>query len=441
MAELGRQLRDDFPQAAGRPEPSPPCESREGGSEKTIASPGGAPADAARAHGRGFDRRVAMTEESAAAIFAYDETRQLVYCNRAALKLCGAEDVDALRASDFPRVKRLGSASGLSLSIYLSRSGFTEEVVLEVKPAKLLPCLITGSELRGENGEPDLRYASILDVTEMHAFKTRLKDKHDALAVAKEQAELANRSKTEFLANMSHELRTPLNAIIGFSEVIMGETFGPLGSERYREYLRNIAESGTHLLGIINDILDMSKVESGEQKLHEAHIDIREIARSVLNLVRERAEKAGIECVADFPDDMPPMRADQRKLKQILINLLSNAVKFTPEGGRVTLKALCGQSSGHVFQVIDTGIGIAPEDIPKAMTPFRQVDSALNRKFEGTGLGLPLSKSLVELHDGSLDLESQVGVGTTVTVRFPADRIAPLAKARQMPSAPVKKAS
>ena len=245
----------------------------------------------------------------------------------------------------------------------------------------------------------------------------------DDLRVAHDRAEAANRAKSEFLANISHELRTPLNAVIGFSEIIKDETMGSVGNPKYRDYAADINDSGRHLLDLINDILDLSKIESGTEQLYENDIRIAEVLGSILTLVKGRAQKGAVELAFDVEEDLPVLRADHRKLKQILVNLLANAIKFTPEGGRVTLKAWCRGDSGHVFQVIDTGIGMRLEDIPRALAPFEQVDSDLNRKFEGTGLGLPLTKALAELHGGTLDLQSQLGSGTTATVRFPAERI------------------
>ncbi|MCH7794826.1 MAG: PAS domain S-box protein [Proteobacteria bacterium] len=245
----------------------------------------------------------------------------------------------------------------------------------------------------------------------------------DDLLIARDEARAADRAKSEFLASMSHELRTPLNAIIGFSEIIKEEVLGPAGSVQYRDYASDIHESGQHLLGLINDILDLSKIESGTDELHEDEIEIPEIVRSALMLVGHRAEQGGIKLELELQDPLPALRADERKLKQILVNLLSNAVKFTEAGGEVTLRAWCRMGSGYVFQIVDTGIGMAPEDIPKALSRFGQVDGDLNRQYEGTGLGLPLTKALVEQHGGVLDLQSQVGVGTTATVRFPAERI------------------
>ncbi len=243
------------------------------------------------------------------------------------------------------------------------------------------------------------------------------------LGLARDQAEAASRAKSEFLASMSHELRTPLNAIIGFSEIMKYETLGPVGSVQYRGYAEDINDSGQHLLSLINDILDLSKVESGVDELIEENIEVPEVLESVLRLVQQRAENGGLELELDLPQDLPSLRGDQRKVKQILANLLTNAIKFTKPGGKVTLKVWCRVDSGFVFQIVDTGIGIAAENIPKALSQFGQVESSLNRNCEGTGLGLPLSKGLVELHGGYLDLQSQVGVGTTVTVRFPASRI------------------
>ena len=243
------------------------------------------------------------------------------------------------------------------------------------------------------------------------------------LEIARDQAESANRAKSEFLATMSHELRTPLNAIIGFSEMIRDEMFGPEGVGRYRDYAKDIHYSAQHLLSIINDILDLSKVESGVNELHDDRIDVANLIGSVDRLVRNRARRNEIALEHDVPEVLPGLEADERKLKQILVNLLTNAIKFTEAGGAVTLKVWCRPDSGFVFQIIDTGIGIAPKDIPKALSQFGQVDSALNRKQAGTGLGLPLSKSLAELHGGSLDLQSQLGIGTTVTLRLPAARI------------------
>jgi signal transduction histidine kinase len=269
-----------------------------------------------------------------------------------------------------------------------------------------------------------------LRIAELEEAQRRLEDQEanliglaGDLKIARDQAESANRAKTEFLATMSHELRTPLNAIIGFSEIIQTETLGPIGSDRYRDYAGDIHKSGQHLLDLINDILDISKVESGLDELHEVDIEIPALARSVWRLIQQRAQTQGVRLILELPEAPPPLRADLRKLKQILVNLISNAIKFTEAGGEVAMKVWCGEDDGYLFQIADTGIGIAREDIPKALSQFGQVESTLSRRHEGTGLGLPLAKALVELHGGSLDLQSQPGVGTTITARFPAERI------------------
>lgn len=240
---------------------------------------------------------------------------------------------------------------------------------------------------------------------------------------AKARAELANRTKSEFLANMSHELRTPLNSIIGFADLIETEVRGPIGQACYREYSRDIKNSGIHLLEIINDILDLSKIEAGKLDLIEDTLALPSLIQSCMRLIGERAKNAAIQLSSEIAADMPLIRADERKLKQILINLLSNAVKFTPRCGQVTITSSADRESGIKIAIADTGIGIAPGDMAKVLTPFTQVENSLNRRFDGTGLGLPLANSLTRLHGGTLTVESELGKGTTVTISLPADRI------------------
>ena len=245
----------------------------------------------------------------------------------------------------------------------------------------------------------------------------------DKLRAARDDAQAANQAKSEFLANISHELRTPLVGVIGFSEIMESEALGPMGSPQYREYAGDINQAGQHLLALINNLLNLSKIESGKEELLESEIDIGGIVATTVRLLHTQIEEDHIVIERDVQSDMPRLVADEGKVKQILINLLGNAVKFTREGGRIAIKAWARQDSGCVIQIADSGIGIAPHDIPKALAPFGQVDGVFNRKYEGTGLGLPLAKSLVELHGGVLDLQSEVGVGTTVTIRFPVWRL------------------
>ena len=250
-------------------------------------------------------------------------------------------------------------------------------------------------------------------------------DRYTAIArTAMQRAEEANRAKTEFLANMSHELRTPLNAIIGFSEVIEHEILGKAASNpKYVGYARDINNAGCHLLNVINDILDIAKIEVGRLELDEGVFDLDHHLDDCVNMLAEQAKKNGVELARATPAPLPDFRGDEMKFKQVIINLLSNAIKFTPEGGNVTLEAEVEGDGALRVAVIDTGIGIAPEDLAKVMAPFTQVESVHSRKYEGTGLGLPISQALTELHGGEFSLASKLGAGTTITLRFPASRV------------------
>ena len=239
------------------------------------------------------------------------------------------------------------------------------------------------------------------------------------LAAARDQAQAANHAKSEFLANMSHELRTPLNAIIGFSEIMLHELHGRLGNERYNDYARDIHQSGRHLLEIINDILDIAKVEAGKLELRHRAIRVEELFASCSRLMGERAASAGISLVVEPPHDVPVLFADDTRLRQILLNLLSNAIKFTPSGGTVVMRAGIAGDGRIELQISDNGIGMTEQEISLAMQPFTQIDNSLSRRFEGTGLGLPLTKALVELHAGELKLWSERGVGTTASISLP----------------------
>jgi two-component system cell cycle sensor histidine kinase PleC len=241
----------------------------------------------------------------------------------------------------------------------------------------------------------------------------------------KVRAEGANQAKSEFLANMSHELRTPLNAINGFSEIMVGEMYGPLGDRRYHDYARDILSSGQHLLALINDVLDMSKIEAGKMSLRFEPLSLDEVSEDAVRLVRNRAESSGLVLDCHFGPELPEVEADYRAVKQILLNLLSNAVKFTPRGGRITVSAERQESLlGERVRVSvhDTGIGIAPADLERLARPFEQIETQHAKTQQGTGLGLALTKSLVEMHGGLLDLRSAPGRGTTASFSLPVQQ-------------------
>jgi signal transduction histidine kinase len=245
----------------------------------------------------------------------------------------------------------------------------------------------------------------------------------EAVRQAKEQADQANQAKTDFLANMSHELRTPLNAVIGFAQVMRNEYLGPLGSARYREYAAGIEESGQHLLELIEDILDVSRIEAGQLVLKEETVDVALVMESVARLIRPKADSSRVLLYLQPPENLPPLRADARRLRQILLNLLSNAVKFTPAGGRVEMRGLRDTHGGITLEIADTGIGIKPADLEKVMSLFGQAQPAYSRSQPGSGLGLPIAHSLTELHDGILTVDSTPDHGTTVRVKLPAARV------------------
>ncbi|MEG3617260.1 PAS domain S-box protein [Magnetovibrio sp. PR-2] len=292
---------------------------------------------------------------------------------------------------------------------------FSHECRLRHKDGSERWIRISGKAISDKAGYVYRMAGSVGDITE------RIQARHQ-LIDAKERAEIANRVKTEFLANMSHELRTPLNAIIGFSDVMLAGLFGPLEA-RYGEYIENIRDSGSHLLDVINDILDVSRIEAGQMELHPERAQVDDLIHSATRLVQDRARSADLELKVKIADGLPDLMVDPQRIKQVLLNLLSNAVKFTPENGQVTVTARQTVNDELVIAVADTGIGMHTDDIVTALTPFGQVDSKLTRKYEGTGLGLPLTKSFVELHDAHMDIVSEPNLGTTVSIHFPASRL------------------
>jgi two-component system cell cycle sensor histidine kinase PleC len=250
-----------------------------------------------------------------------------------------------------------------------------------------------------------------------------VEEKNKLVNAALTEAVRANKSKSEFLATMSHELRTPLNAIIGFSDIIKRELFGSIDNERYADYAKDIFDSGSHLLAIINDILDLAKAESGKLQLSEHQFDLTKTVEACVRMCKGRAETGKVELIFFGGQSQIIALADERLLLQVVANLVTNAIKFTHEGGSVRLYISASPQKGIAIRVTDTGIGIAPENLERVMRPFEQVETAYARKHAGSGLGLPFAKRLVELHGGEIKIESELGKGTTATVTLPASRL------------------
>ncbi len=357
-------------------------------------------------------------EQSAASVIITDTDGQIIYANPRACEISGYRREELLGQT--PRLLQSGLTPGetyadLWRALKLGK-GWRGELLNRKKTGELYWEMLVISPLRNSRGEIIQYMAVMEDITERKLME-------DALVVAKQQAERASRTKSDFLASMSHELRTPLNAIIGYSEFIDTEPYGELGHDKYREYLSHIQESGRHLLELINDMLDLSKVEAGKLVLEEENVDLPHSIQGAMHLVLERANRRSVRLSAEVEPSLPRIYADNLRLKQIMLNLLTNAIKFTPEGGMVTLSAQADGDGSVRITVRDTGIGIAPEDIAKVLEPFGQVANPMVRREEGTGLGLPITKRLVELHGGTLTIESAVGQGTIVTVRLPPNRV------------------
>ncbi len=286
--------------------------------------------------------------------------------------------------------------------------------------------------IRRDGGIANALYTSAtLELSQRRRFQvttvmdiTIRKQMEMSLRLAKDQADSANHAKSAFLANMSHELRTPLNAIIGFSEMMVTHMYGELGHPKYEEYLGDIHLSARHLLEIINEVLDMSKIEAGRVELDEQNVDIAGLIESVTRMMDARVLSSGIRIHSHIKPDLNRLRADPRLLRQVLINILTNAVKYSDNGGEINLKAYIADDGELTMTISDTGVGIPQDRIAEAMEPFGQLnDPRISTKYQGTGLGLPLAKAMTELHGGALKLESEEGVGTTVTVSFPKSRV------------------
>jgi signal transduction histidine kinase len=284
--------------------------------------------------------------------------------------------------------------------------------------------LIVGLGLVGSNVDQHLAERSALEASRLREHVAALEATKLELSSALASAAAANQAKSQFLSTISHELRTPLNAIIGFSEILNADAFGQVGNVRYRSFQDDILQSAKHLLGLINDILDMTKLDADAFNLREDVIDPKETITHCVHRMQSLAARGNVKLSFSIDGGIPHLRADEKRLRQILLNLLSNAVKFTPSGGTVSASASVHDGGLRII-IADTGIGMRHEDLPRALESFGQIDSTLARKYEGTGLGLPLAKRLIELHGGTLKIESTIGAGTTVTVSLPPDRLCP----------------
>ena len=356
-------------------------------------------------------------EQSPASVVITDTKGEIVYVNP---KFC--------EATGYSVEEALGNNPRLINSGERSQQDYQE----------LWQTIAAGQEWRGEfhnkrkDGSLFWEFASISAIKDENGTITHYlgikediterKEDMVELIKAKETAELANHAKSQFLANMSHELRTPLNAVIGFSEILKEQMFGPLGSDQYLEYTVNIHESGQHLLDVINDILDVSRIEIGSMDIRESAVDIKALCQSCVDMHQDQASHAKVSLHVNIDEDLSRVNGDETRLKQILINVLTNAIKFTPEGGRIDLKAFLNEDREITLQVIDTGIGISKDKHQKILEPFEQVSDIFSRSHEGSGLGLYLVKSFINLHGGRFDIESEIDQGSTFTITLPSSR-------------------
>ncbi|MEZ5831161.1 MAG: CHASE2 domain-containing protein [Dongiaceae bacterium] len=360
-----------------------------------------------------------VVESSYDGLLVIDENGEIRSVNPAAERMLG-QTADELAGQHFFDV--------IATSTHQPPIHSLARMAYEERPSQVELTRPDGSRLVADVGlsrlpdHPDAAYVALLhDVSEMKMREAELR-------AARDQAEAASKSKSQFLANMSHELRTPLNAVIGFSEIMKTELLGPIGTESYRGYSHSIHDSAKHLLGIINDILDISSIESGSPRLHEGIHEPDQICQSVIALVAGRADTAQVTVAVEVDPATKLLHADGRMVKQMLINLVGNAIKFSSKGGRIVIRVAPEgpePTAGIRFAVADKGIGIASEDIPRILKPFEQVETAFSRNFDGVGLGLPLVNSMARLHGATLTIESEPNVGTTVSILFPAARTRP----------------
>lgn len=361
----------------------------------------------------------AMAERAEYGIVAFDAQGGITYANPACLELCGCRCIGDLERNGMPRIDFGDGLGAVTIPMRLSSGAYSKEGELVGANGLLTSCIVSASRISEDEASPFYFYASLLDVSDLRAARDRLSEQNEALAAA-------NLAKSEFLAHMSHELRTPLNAVIGFSEMMAAEVKGPLGSPVYQTYASDVLASGRHLLELVNEILDLARIDAGTMRLNEGEIDISRLLRSVTRSGEAIAAEKAIRVTCILPVRMPRVLADERRLRQVLLNLVGNAIKFGRDSGHVVVEARVVEQA-LILSVRDDGIGMNPADIPRALQPFTQLEGPLARQYEGAGLGLALARALTELHGGRLGIDSQPGVGTTATVSLPARRTMPAA--------------
>lgn len=351
-------------------------------------------------------------------ILVFDRNRRIVKVNDSFERIYGWNRKDTLGKDfvDFVTTDEQEIAQNNYTNYIKTGERHAGEVKVLCKDGTIANAIYTTVALKLSHGR-QFQVTTLVDIT-------KRKQMEFSLVLAKEQADSANQAKSAFLANMSHELRTPLNAIIGFSEMMLNETFGPLGSDKYKEYMGDVHLSSKHLLDIINEVLDMSKIEAGRVELDEQAVDLNTLIDSVIRIVTSRVFSSGVEINHAAQEDLPKLYADPRLVRQILINLITNAVKYSDKKGVVSITAKTTERGEIEISVSDMGIGIPADRIQEAMEPFGQIhEPTKSSPHQGTGLGLPLAKAMVEMHGGTLKLMSEEGQGTTVEITFPPSRV------------------